>query len=65
MALYDLSLQELLDCLLLKLNIKPSSISYLLGTTISSISKIRSRLYKKIFNKDGGAEKWDEFIRSL
>lgn len=65
MALYDLSLQELLVCLLLKLNIKPSSISYLLGTTISSISKIRSRLYKKIFNKDGGAEKWDEFIRSL
>lgn len=64
-SLYDISNQELLVCLLLKLEIKPSYICVLLGTTISSISKIRSRLYQKVFHKKESAEKWDSFILSL
>lgn len=64
-SLYDISNHELLVCLLLKLEIKPSYICVLLGTTVSSISKIRSRLYQKVFHKKESAEKWDNFILSL
>ena len=52
-------------CLLIKLRFSPSEMAGVLCKDISTVSSIRSRLYKKVFQQKGGAKEWDEFILSL
>lgn len=52
-------------CLLIKLRFSPSEMAQVLYKDITTISSIRNRLYKKVFNTKGGAKEWDEFILSL
>ena len=64
-GLYDLSSTEWQVCMLLKLRMKPAEIASVLKKDKSSISNIRTRLYKKVFDKSGSGKDWDEFILSL
>lgn len=67
-ALYQitgLSEVEFRVCLLIKIHATPTEIAGILKREPSTISSIRGRLYHKIFNKNGGAKEWDEFILSL
>lgn len=64
-CLYNLSATEWQVCMLLKLRIKPADIALVLKKDKSSISSIRSRLYKKVFDKPGSGKDWDEFVMSL
>lgn len=52
-------------CLLIKLRFSPSEMAGVLCKDISTVSSIRSRLYKKVFQQKGRAKEWDEFILSL
>jgi hypothetical protein len=61
----QLSEQELHMCYLIKMGISPSGISRLLFKSKSAVTMSRTRLYKKIFGKDGSAEMFDAFIMGL
>lgn len=63
--LYAMSELEYQVCLLIKLRMAPSNIASVLARDVSTISTVRSRLYKKVFGKKGGAREWDEFILSI
>ena len=63
--LYPLSELEYQTCLLIKLRIAPTDIATVLAREVSTISTVRSRLYKKVFGCKGGAREWDEFILSI
>ncbi len=63
--LYAMSELERQVCLLIKLRIPPSDIAAVLFRDVSTISTVRSRLYKKVFGQKGGARDWDEFILSI
>jgi hypothetical protein len=52
-------------CLLIKLRIPTKDMAAVLCKEVSTISSIRSRLYKKVFGRKGSAKDWDEFILSL
>ncbi|MBQ8463452.1 MAG: hypothetical protein IJ544_04985 [Prevotella sp.] len=52
-------------CLLIKLRIAPKDIAAVLSRDVSTISTVRSRLYKKVFGRKGGAREWDDFILSI
>lgn len=65
LSLYTMSQVEYQVCLLLKLNATPSEIADVLCKDTSSISSIRSRLYKKVFGKKGSSKDWDKFVLSL
>lgn len=65
LSLYTMSQVEYQVCLLLKLNATPSEIADVLCKDTSSISSIRSRLYKKVFGKKGSSRDWDKFVLSL
>lgn len=65
LTLRNMSQTELQVCLLLKLHVPPTEIANVLCKDTSSISTIRSRLYKKVFGEKGSSRKWDEFIASL
>jgi hypothetical protein len=43
----------------------PIEIASVLCKDKSTISSIRKRLYKKVFDKEGSGKDWDEFILSL
>lgn len=64
-ALCHMSVTEWRVCLLIKLRFTPTEIAGTLAKEPSSISSIRSRLYKKIFDKPGSSKDWDAFIMSL
>lgn len=64
-GIYPMSELEFQSCLLIKLRIAPKDIATVLMRDISTISTVRSRLYKKVFGKKGGARDWDEFILSM
>ena len=64
-GLYAMSELEYQVCLLVKLRIPPTDIAAVLTRDASTISTVRSRLYKKVFGRKGGARKWDEFILSI
>ena len=36
-----------------------------LARDVSTISTVRSRLYKKVFGQKGSTRKWDDFILSI
>ena len=63
--LHAMSELEYQVCLLIKLRITPSDIAIVLARDASTISTVRSRLYKKVFGHKGGAKEWDEFILSI
>ena len=63
--LHTMSELEYQVCLLVKLRIAPSDIADVLARDVSTISTIRSRLYKKVFGQKGGAKEWDEFLLSI
>ena len=63
--LYSMSELEYQVCLLIKLRIAPSDIASVLARDMSTISTVRSRLYKKVFGKKGSTKEWDNFILSI
>ena len=63
--LYAMSELEYQVCLLIKLRVAPSDMAVVLARDASTISTVRSRLYKKVFDRKGGAREWDEFILSI
>ena len=63
--LHPMSELEYQTCLLIKLRIMPKDIATVLSRDMSTISTVRSRLYKKVFGQKGGAREWDEFILSV
>lgn len=63
--LSSLSETEWHVCMLIKLNIAPSSIAILMSKTPGAISSMRERLYKKVFGKRGSTKEWDDFIKSI
>ena len=63
--LHAMSELEYQVCLLVKLRIVPSDIAAVLARDVSTISTVRSRLYKKVFGQKGGAKEWDEFLLSI
>ena len=64
-SLYPLSELEYQVCLLIKLRIPTKDIAAVLARDVSTISTVRSRLYKKVFGHKGGAKEWDDFILSM
>ncbi len=64
-GLHAMSELEYQVCLLIKLRIVPKDIAAVLARDMSTISTVRSRLYKKVFGQKGGAREWDEFILSI
>lgn len=62
---YDLSSYEYQLCMLIKMDVPPSSMAILTSHTLSAVSQARKRLFKKYFREEGTGEQWDEFIRSL
>ena len=63
--LHTMSELEYQVCLLIKLRVAPSDMAATLARDASTISTVRSRLYKKVFGQKGGAKGWDEFILSI
>lgn len=64
-ALCQLSVTEWRVCLLIKLRFTPKEIAGTLAKETSTVSSIRSRLYRKVFDKNGSSRDWDNFILSL
>ena len=64
-TLHPMSELEFQTCLLIKLRIAPSDIAAVLSREVSTISTVRSRLYKKVFGKKGSTKEWDDFILSI
>ena len=60
-----MSLVETRICLLAKIGMTSTQIARVLGYSKSGIASSRSRLYKKIFNVEGTAELFDEFIKAV
>ena len=65
LQLSQLSQQELLICILTKLNVANKDIASLMAKSESTISTTRSRIYKKLMKTEGGSQKFNELIRSL
>lgn len=65
LTLCSMSQVELQVCQLLKIGCSPSEIASALCKETSSISSIRSRLFKKVFGRKGSSKEWDEFVRTL
>ena len=63
--LYDMSELEYHVSLLVNLRAAPSAIAAVLARDVSTISTVRSRLYRKVFGRKGGAREWDDFILSI
>lgn len=51
--------------LLIKAGITPNDIAVLTAHSKASISNTRSRLYKKVFGRNGAPKDWDDFIKTL
>ena len=64
-SLYPMSEQEYHTCLLIKLRIPTKDIAAVLAREANTISSLRKRLYKKVFDREGGAREWDDFILSI
>lgn len=64
-GLYPMSELEYETCLLIKLRIAPKDIATVLARDVSTISTVRSRLYKKVFGRKGSTKEWDDFVLSI
>lgn len=63
--LCDMSTVQYRLCLLVMVKISPTDMATLLNRSKSTITSIRSRLYKKAFGEDKRPEDWDDVIRSI
>lgn len=63
--LCDMSTVQYRLCLLVMVKISPTDMATLLNRSKSTITSIRSRLYKKAFEEDKRPEDWDDVIRSI
>ena len=63
--MYNLSAIEYHVCLLTKVRATTTEVAGVLKRTPSTISSIRGRLYHKVFDGDGGAKEWNEYILFL
>lgn len=57
--------KELRTCLLTKIGLSQKDIAFILCLCLSGIGMIRSRLYKKIFGKEGTTEDFDAFVGKM
>lgn len=64
-SIVKLSQVEYRTCLLIKLKVSPSAIAPIVHRAPTTISSIRSRLYKKVFGKSGSSQDWDDFVLSI
>lgn len=64
-SIVKLSQVEFRTSLLIKLKVAPSMIASVVHREPTTISSIRSRLYKKVFDKKGSPQQWDEFVSSI
>ena len=64
-GLYPMSELEYRTCLLVKLRIPTRDMAAVLARDVSTISTVRSRLYKKVFGQKGSTRQWDDFILSI
>ena len=64
-SLYSLSETEYHICLLIKLEVSPSNMAKLMATGTSTISQSRLRMQQKVFNGQGTAKDWDNYVLSL
>ena len=64
-SIYPMSELEFQTCLLIKLRIAPTDIAGVLSREASTISTVRSRLYRKVFGRKGSTREWDDFILSI
>ncbi len=64
-TLCKLSEHEYHVCLLLKMEIAPSSIAELTAHSKEAITSTRRRLYEKAFGKKGSPKDWDDVILSI
>lgn len=60
-----LSEKEYHICLLVKLRFSPSTISHIVGTSLSDISLSRQRMLAKLCGKAGKAKEFDEYIHNI
>lgn len=63
--MYKLKPQEYKLCVLVKLGFNNTDIATILCRTTSTVSLARTRLFRKLFNKEGKAKDFDAFIKSL
>lgn len=61
----SVSEQEYHMCILIKMDIGNKEMSELLCRSTSAISLARKRLYSKIFDKEGTAKQFDEYVKTL
>lgn len=64
-SLHPMSELEYQTCLLIKLRIAPKDIANVLSRDVSTISTVRSRLYKKVFGRKGSTKEWDDLILAM
>jgi hypothetical protein len=57
--------KELQICCMIKIGMRTKEIKNIYNSTSESISMCKLRLYRKIFNKNGTTEDFDDFIRKL
>lgn len=58
----DISVNEMRICCMVKAGLSPKDICGLTDTYFSYVNMVKTRLYKKIFNKKGSAKDLDKFI---
>ncbi len=61
----SVSEQEYHMCILIRMDIGNKEMSELLCRSTSAISLARKRLYSKIFDKEGTAKQFDEYVKTL
>ena len=64
-ALYPISDTEYRICMLIKMEVSPSNISKLMACSNSAVTQNRLRMQQKVFDGEGAAKDWDNFILSL
>jgi hypothetical protein len=62
---HGLTTEEYKICVLVLLNCSPSDISSILDKSLSFVSKRRKKLLRKVFNKEGKPEEFDQTLRIL
>ena len=62
---YNFSDTEYHICMLIKMEVPPSSIAKLMAIGVSTVSTNRLRMQQKVFDGEGTAKDWDKFILSL
>ena len=65
LGLYALSDTEYRICMLIKMEVSPSNIADLMAIGKSAVSQNRLRMQQKVFDGEGTAKDWDNFILSL